>query len=509
MKKVVFLSSIICLLLFSFPAHASSFVLSGETLSLIGNGFEQLTYASYPSVGYLPYLINGPANKIPLEQLAGKEITTTLSSSDITHVYSWDEIPYSTYENIKDTTFVNGAGYVIQTDNVVLIDYDNGYYHGKALIDSTTGDIVLRQSDNSYMCDIAIGGSRMSAQEWRTSYENLAEIVGENGFCYNTENDGVVNGNPNYYLWLGHATLSGVNTESLFVANQYCPGVTVAVNYQGWQNWICQWYTNDLSSFIYTHTGNGDYNFHVQQGDYTSGGYHYNYFVTHNVGTNLSNATLSNYEDWMADPHGAGVFANVGVGYDEDLLNKAIAYAPTNADALTVGEEYGLTGVDEYTEALEDSDDYVRNPAYDPFHTIGTQNKVITLEIETVVPAPVIDDEETEEDEEEEAAELEETDEVIVIPQTESFNVPIVKFLENHFPFSIPWDIKNMLKMLRERPKAPNFAISWYIRPIDYTWNFALDLSSFNGLAELFRILFTISYVLGLCIFSYNHFFGS
>lgn len=88
-------------------------------------------------------------------------------------------------------------------------------------------------------------------------------------------------------------------------------------------------------------------------------------------------------------------------------------------------------------------------------------------------------------------------------------NIPILTNLRRRFPFSIPWDIQAIFKGLVAEREAPNFHWSVYIAPIDYTWAVDIDLSQFDSTAALFRTLFLISFIIGLAVFAYNHYFGS
>lgn len=90
---------------------------------------------------------------------------------------------------------------------------------------------------------------------------------------------------------------------------------------------------------------------------------------------------------------------------------------------------------------------------------------------------------------------------------------PLLSNLEKRFPFSIPYDIKNMISLLsapRETPyidediEIPNLVSG---QPI--IWHFEYDLHEFDDTAELFRKLFLILYVITLAYWCYDHFFGS
>lgn len=88
-------------------------------------------------------------------------------------------------------------------------------------------------------------------------------------------------------------------------------------------------------------------------------------------------------------------------------------------------------------------------------------------------------------------------------------NIPILSNLQNRFPFSIPWDIYNLVSGLAVERETPYINRDIYIPVVDMTYHIEYDLSDFDEIASLFRTLFLISFIIGLAWFSYDHFFGS
>lgn len=96
------------------------------------------------------------------------------------------------------------------------------------------------------------------------------------------------------------------------------------------------------------------------------------------------------------------------------------------------------------------------------------------------------------------------------IPDTDISNgIPILSNLEKRFPFSIPFDIYNLLQSLNDERVTPYIDETVVIPVVDYEWHIQYDLSEFDDIASLFRTLFLISFIIGLAYFSYDHFFGS
>ncbi len=87
-------------------------------------------------------------------------------------------------------------------------------------------------------------------------------------------------------------------------------------------------------------------------------------------------------------------------------------------------------------------------------------------------------------------------------------NIPILSNLEKRFPFSIPFDMYKMLKGLSVPRETPVIDISFTIPRANIDWVIYYDMAPFDDTAHLFRILFLISYIIGLAYFSYDHFFG-
>lgn len=87
-------------------------------------------------------------------------------------------------------------------------------------------------------------------------------------------------------------------------------------------------------------------------------------------------------------------------------------------------------------------------------------------------------------------------------------NIPILSNLEYRFPFSIPFDMYKLLKGLSVPRETPVIDVSFVIPRANVEWNIYYDMEPFDDTAHLFRILFLISYIIGLAYFSYDHFFG-
>ena len=101
------------------------------------------------------------------------------------------------------------------------------------------------------------------------------------------------------------------------------------------------------------------------------------------------------------------------------------------------------------------------------------------------------------------------TPETELDPEELNTDVPILSNLRYRFPFSIPWDIHEMLTSLQAERRAPHIEGDIFFPVINYTWHVEIDLSLFNSSAELFRKCFLVLFVVGLALFSYRHHFGA
>ena len=100
-------------------------------------------------------------------------------------------------------------------------------------------------------------------------------------------------------------------------------------------------------------------------------------------------------------------------------------------------------------------------------------------------------------------------DDVGPIPDVPATDIPIISNLQKRFPFSIPWDLKNLFSAMVANREAPHFewAISFPI--VNYTWEIDIDFSVWNSQARIFRNCFLILFIISLATFAYRHYFGS
>lgn len=505
MKNLKYFSLIFLIfLLFPFKTSAASFVISPESLSGISEGLQDLTVGAYHSFGLSP--VNVDKATFALSNITKKDFRTSVSMSDFDVITDLSEMPYEYIDVMSNWEYCDSDGTIFNNEGLKYGHFDNGYYSGECIFDSD-GNLVYRYIEGSVghrMCQFEFGGSELNKSAISNAYHNITDIAKLNGFVYSE--DSTVNGfNTMYYMWTGGRDRWGNGvTQHMYILNQYQPGLIIPATTGGYIN---SWYTNDLSLMDYT---NDFGETTVSSGNYSYGGYSYSYRVTFQNGMNFS-GSVSSYEQWVNSPWNGACFSNVGCIYDGSLVNEDTAgFIPVTTELnpsqmISISDPYGLDNIlsGGIAGVLP-----VRNVEYVQDEGTDEDNYPVVIPIDIpiggVLPFP-------DEDEEEEEGETEITypfPDDILIPEG-GFDFPILNNLKNKFPFSIPWDIKNMLKSLRANPKAPKFDIVWNVPRINYTWNFSIDLSMFDRQAEIFRTCFLISFIIGLALFSYKHFFGS
>ncbi len=72
--------------------------------------------------------------------------------------------------------------------------------------------------------------------------------------------------------------------------------------------------------------------------------------------------------------------------------------------------------------------------------------------------------------------------------------------LKKQFPFCIPFDLIDCVKMFSADAKAPKWEFDIYIKPIKYHWILTIDMSDYDALIKLFKTGQVILFIVGLAI---------
>ena len=508
MKKIIYTILPFLILLSSPCIHVkAAFALDPATLASLSSGAESLQYSLYASGGLMPYQGSSSQDLTALlNTKLEKRSSYTITNNDITSTVSIFDEPYERLEEAMTWDWVGADGQSFTIDDLVdakYITFDNGYYSGEAFVNGD-GEMLYRNitgegsSERVPTAQMRVGGALASYQEMADAVEAVNQQLSGQSFQYDYNDPTSTN---DYSFFYAYGLWGGSIAESLYIANMFLPGQIVPINTSN-GTIIQSWYTNDLSLFdheIILQQG-GSTNFSYTEGSYSKGGYNYRYKV--NFGSFGSLPEMS-YSDWLADSNHNATFSSINRTYTTSMTNydgsNVGTFAPTEGVfPADLSAAMSLAATQSLATALADIKPM---PALDDEHAKGV---VFPISIAWDPDQPWVDDEEDEDA-------VIEIDSTIpgIIPEGTNFNIPIVSGLQSKFPFSIPWDIKNLLKGLRAVRRAPKFDISWYIRPIDYTWEFSLDLSQFESVATIFRNCLLILFIIGLAKFSYDHFFGA
>ncbi len=76
--------------------------------------------------------------------------------------------------------------------------------------------------------------------------------------------------------------------------------------------------------------------------------------------------------------------------------------------------------------------------------------------------------------------------------------------LSKFFPFCIPFDLINAIRIFNAEPETPRIEIPIHFGIVDKDYTFVFDLEDFNGVATICRSTFTILYIVGLIMITRN-----
>lgn len=507
MKKTLslifgFISFISLSLFCSFISHAEAAPdLSQHTYELINDGTELI----FQTMGTEHGIFNTLGNYTDvIRDFLG--IDPGLKPED----YSIRPLSDIEKENLEEgyiSHFYDKNGNEIPLDSLYYVSADNGYFQAEFYMDSNGDILYTSSSDGHTLLNLGYGGfvpvTGQNFASWNDVYDSLVSRISNNNYNYSSPN--VTLTDNSYFLWVPYGGSAGY----VYIANQYNPNVTVPVtNTNGAE--IKQWYTNDLSTIVFANTkGDISSQLQVSVGSWTKLGHIYKYRVTFMPSSGYASMALGSYQTWL-NQGGNFIFGRVGYWYDGTRYQGSVPFVRTQESEMPLLVENELYSYDELSSinSLTNQDPEI-NPNYDPSSIIDPSNYPFQYPspVNPIVPSdlPLAGSNPSINPLPEAAGDLSTIDPSGTFPDT----IPIIDNLQYRFPFSIPWDIKKLLQGLRSTPEAPSFAFEWYIEPLDYTWYFDLDLSDFNSQASLFRTLFLISFIIGLAIFSYNHFFGS
>lgn len=511
MKK--FLIILLCVIIILSPMRivksAEAIELTQASFDLLNNGIDLLSYSGSVPYGFLPVVFSSEKDyQSVLEDQMQKEDVFIVDGNANIQIRPLTDNEYGLLENAY---VYDDDGNIVSLSQLYYGESDNGYFTEKFYC-KNDGSIVYQDQakDNPYI-DVKFGGSEYSYAQWQNMYDSLSDSLDSNSYHYNLNGDTV--GNVTFYYAVGQ-TVGGNPSyaASLFIANQYQPGIVVPVQTTN-GNSIMSWYTNDLSQFNYEvllGTIPDAFAFKYSEGNYTKGGYSYRYICQFWNNTSFVYDQNNTYQNWLNKVNvNKGIFGSIGVRYDSSLLNEdtiSFKQVQTNADTIDLSQSYSYPSLKEYYEDVSRTKAYPNGDyiSADPISNINYPTTIVIEDDVAEIVLPFPDSYEIEDD-----PVIEYPIDDVLDPDLINDQIPIISGLQNKFPFSIPWDIASILKGMEAERETPYINTDVFIPGVNYTWHIEYDLHEFDDLAALFRTLFLISFILGLAYFSYDHFFGS
>lgn len=480
--------------------------ISESTFSVIEGGQTDLTTGHLLDYGLISFLEDD--FRWGLETLLGSDVY--LNPSDFT-VRQLTEIEKENIESGFTRHFYDYDGHEIPISDLYYVQGNNGYLQTEFYMDSDGNVLYGDLNHSNYLMNFGFADEKLGLPDsnyanWDAVYSDIADRIVRGNF--NFYPDEIPDTDNSYFVWVGE-TAGGRPAKAgyILIPNQYIPGTIVPINDSGS---IYRWYTRD-PSLIQSVTTLGNFQpTTVSQGNYSYNGYSYPYLVTGIRGT-LSMGTPINYDDWIdGTDRSSRIFGRQGVNYSE--LNTS-AYStpykraiPPEVPLIDVDELYSY---DELT-TIQPEAAPETNPNFDPTSPIEPDNYPVSFPVPvgfitpSDLPLPGSNNQINP------APGIENNPLVNIDPNSPlPFNVPIISDLQYRFPFSIPWDLWRMLRHTVFEPVAPAWDFDWSITVLGhtYTTHFQGDLSAFDSLAEIFRTLLLVSFVLFLAFVSYKFFF--
>lgn len=504
MKK--FITVLLCIIIILSPVKivrsAEAIELTNESLQLLNNGVDFLSYSGSVPYGFLPFVFSSEKNyQSVLEDKMQKEDVFIIDGNANINIRPLNQSEYGLLENAY---VYDDNGDVVSLSDLYFGTVDNGYFTEKFYC-KNDGSIVYQDSskDNPYI-DVKFGGSDYSYLQWQNTYDSLADDLDTTNFNYSlTDNINLTNENVSLYYMCAYkyrGTVYGL--VSVFVPNCYDKGTAITNgSFTTYYNGSNKYYTvlqGSLSGAGMEAFGGGT----VDNVSYSNAFYVPSYWWN-------GGATFCTLDQWYNNSYERAIINYNGWTYNSNLANADIvSYKKVidNADTLDLSKSYTISSLNDYADIIS-SISSTPNASFDNTQAITAINYPLVNEIDNsisdvVIPFPesaVIDDTPAID------YPLDDTIDATLITD----NIPIISDLQNKFPFSIPWDIANILKGLESERTTPYINTDVTIPGVNYTWHIEYDLSDFDSTAELFRTLFLIAFILGLAYFSYDHFFGS
>lgn len=277
MKKIICLILVLIIILtpLNIVRATEAIELTQASFDLLNNGVDLLSYSASVPYGFLPFVFSSEKDyQSVLENMMQKEDVFVIDGNANVQIRPLTENEYGLLENAY---VYDDDGNIVSLQQLYFGEVDNGYFTEKFYCKNDGSIVYQDQAKENPYIDVKFGGSDYSFLQWQNMYDALSDSLDNNSYHYNLNGDTV--GNVTFYYAVGQ-TQSGRPgyAASVFIANQYQPGIVVPNPKNN--DTIMSWYTNDLSQFNYEvliGTVPDAFAFKYTQGNYSVGGYHYDY----------------------------------------------------------------------------------------------------------------------------------------------------------------------------------------------------------------------------------------
>ena len=497
--------------------------ISQATFDVIEGGMSDLIEAGASYRGFSPYTDGVIASYEILSEIISQYANIGQGSASL-HTCTADDCVVRALTNSEIDDLDNSLGNlfdrngnIVPYDECYKIFYDNGYLSGSAYIDQY-GDILYYElgveAVHRKAVNIVFGGNLVDWQDWNNFYDLMGDNISANNGSYNFVNGVNLSSKSVWYLSLG-GTLYGQPSWATSVLVQNCnlQGVSIVVPSGNNLSSATVFYNDGADIYIeYLLDHNPPT---ITNGDFVYNGYHYSHRLDFGGAYNR-NDYINDYYRWRYENYnvydrlfgiGEGNFLQLGdLTY---LPKKPYAFKllqPPNGSEFPALDEGEAVDIDDLPEIItEPSSNPIPNPNYDPTSPIDPDNyplynpsNVPLIVSPSNLPYPQVNYEPGLG-----------TDIGTVTPEGLNMNIPIINDLRYRFPFSIPFDIHDMIQGLVVTREAPHFEWEVYLPIINYTWEIDFDLSMWDTQASIFRTCFLILFIIALGMWAYNHFFGT
>lgn len=534
MRKFVFslVSTVVFTLTLGFPVHAVA--LPADTVQSFSVLSDTLATLSFTDT----FLLSS-------DKLSSYQGAFEFGSFPLSDLWEWDINDYNVREltseeldnylnPILGESLFNSSGVAItSSDDVYLVELDNGFFHGSAYVDSN-GDLLYSSSDlgGRYLA-LGFGGNLLDLEDYKTELDLLIDDIYLNEF--NLISDPQYNISTSLFYYFGYVDSDSKYLYQVYVPNAYdFNNVNIGKIIQN--NSIGSIYFNGENRYVKLvyHSGADNdslYQVYNIPSGYTS--YNHTYYnqvsmSPYQLDNLTSSTTISDFMN-MGFSNRINVYKIDYNGFRPDYSGTNLTTYGNNIIPFSklndLNGSFDLSNYYSYDDAISSYDDLVNFPtviddSFDPNLPIGDDNIPVIIDIPDSFDIPenplslpnvnkgsqvIPDDPSVELD----YSTITQPTISESIDSFQNLQVPFISGLNTRYPFSIPWDIQRFIQRFSKEPTPPAWNFDWNITVLNhtYTYHFEGDLSDYNGLAEIFRNLVLISFIFALCKFSYDHHF--